>query len=182
LALFGFEDKEYSIGSSTALVSINDQAHAEFIEFHGKGLDYLVNELAEKDRQMIFLGIQFGEEKKGVEGEKSQLIRKSTGLATLSSVTKTLEEGLNLAISYLTEWQGLQPIVIELNKDFIGFQADIEVLKSLMAGNINEQVSNKVLFAYAERSDLYPKGHTSQDEIDELANQETKSFNEPGVQ
>jgi hypothetical protein len=181
LLLTGFDpDEKYAVGSQTAIITNNENGDGKYLEFQGKGLDSLVVALADLERQMIFLGVQFGEEKKGVEGDKSQMIRKSTGLATLSSVTKTLEAGLNQALRYLTEWQGLGEIKISLNKDFLEFKLDVEVLKVLQSGQVMGQIPAKVVNEYIARAGLLPDDLSVDDIQAELDSQQTKEFNSSG--
>lgn len=157
------------IGSTTAWVSENPEAHAGFLEFTGQGLGALENALTSKEAQMAVLGARLLEEpKKAVESAETHIIRKGGEESVTASLSRTVSEGLTKLLIWSAEWMGLNTndISCELNRDYSSVEMTPQMLQVLMTALMSGSISKDTWIYNLQRGELLPEGRTLEQEMD----------------
>ncbi len=143
----GVDPDEYrsgiSIGGESAWIIPNEGANLGYLEFSGQGLGSLENALSEKEQMMAIAGARLLESKKGVESAEVSRIRQNIETSVLSSIVVNLQNGVEKALKYMAEWEGMNPddVRVELNMDFVDVriphQEIIALVQSYQMGGIS---------------------------------------------
>lgn len=129
------DEETFMIGSTTAWVFSDPDASASYLEFEGKGLSTLQELLKEKEAKMAALGAQMltPSERRNEAADTAEM-RHMGENSVLSSISQTITEGLNTALEYAAQWQGLTtPAVIKLNTDFMPSSVTPQMMRELLA-------------------------------------------------
>lgn len=115
------EGEKLSIGSSTAWVFPDPSAKASYLEFSGQGLEALEKRLQVKEAGMAAIGARMlAPEKKGVEAERTVMLRHAGEGAVLGTISDMIEHGFNRVLAIMADWAGISGNVsTEFNDDFV---------------------------------------------------------------
>jgi hypothetical protein len=179
----GYEAKENEklyIGSATAWVFNNADAHASFLEFTGQGLGALENNLERKEKQMAAIGARMLEQQKtGVESEGAMQMRSNGETSVLAGIANMVSGHLSKVLTFMALWDGVTyDCKIHLNTDYLPVsmtsQDLAELVKSWQAGAI----SFETLFENLKRGEIVAQDKDMQDEQELIANAPI-TLNEP---
>ena len=170
LAGFALEDNRgIGIGSGSAYITENENAKAGFLEFSGAGLNSLETASSEKKEEMANLGARLlVAEKAAVEAAETARLKKMGESSVVSSLAKTVGEGITTALRWWHDWRGGMDseISVELNVDYLDNLINVEVLKVLMQAVISGQMSWPTFFFNLKRAELVPGDRTEKEEAD----------------
>jgi hypothetical protein len=173
LMLAGIEVKENEpihLGSQTAVVTTNAEAHGEFIEFQGQGLGALEKNLDRKEKQMATIGARMLEQQKaGVESEGAMEMRSNGESSVLAQIANLVSQQLTKTLQFFALWAGYtETVTIKLNTDYLpaGLSAQqlSELVKSWQAGAI----SFETLFENLKRGEVIASTKTVEQEKQEI--------------
>ena len=141
----GFQDKELGdkirIGSAGGIVSSNPDAKVGMLEFSGNGLSTLENGAKRKEEIMALLGARMlMSEPRKVEAAETAEIHRTGEDSILGSLVANVSEALERAFRILALWSGVpeealeaEPIVYQINRDFMPHKLSPQMLQALMA-------------------------------------------------
>lgn len=171
------KDTKLAIGSSTAWVSTDPTAKAEFLEFTGQGLDALSKALEQKELQMAVLGARMLEApKRAVETAEAMRIRASGEGSVLTNVAASLSQSFTLVLKWALWWMltadkklsdiGEEEVSVVLNNDFAENVLDgatiVALVKAWQAGGMSH---NSLVFNLKQSEFVHPD-RTVEDEIE----------------
>ena len=101
-------------------------ASIQLLEYKGDGLAFMERALQSKEALMATLGARLLEApKRAAETAETVKMRQYSDTSTLSSVARSISDGVEQAIKMACAWEGIDgPVSVELNQDF--FDADME--------------------------------------------------------
>lgn len=154
------------VGSQTAWVLPDKDAKAYYLEFIGQGLQSLEKALAEKHSQMTLFSAQLlNTSTRGSESTDVIKLRFASDAATLTSITASIEAGLNNVYKNIAKWEGYDPeeVNITLNKDFINTSLSAAEIVALTRSFIDGAIDEETYLFNLKRGELVPVGKTSLD-------------------
>lgn len=173
LAGFQFEEKESTVAlGGNAIVSADPSAKWGFLEFTGQGLTSLKDLKTEKEAQMAALGSRMlAAEKKQAEAAETVQLRHAGEGAVLSSMAKTVSEGMTILLQIVADWQGIAgEIDFELNSDFFDQTMTAQDLTALVAAWQQGAISTETLFFNLKQGEIVPDNVEFEDEQARIAN------------
>lgn len=176
------ENERIYLGSQTAIVSNNENAKGQFIEFSGQGLGAIEKNLDRKEKQMAVLGARLLEQQKaGVETEGAMRQRINGEMSVLAGIANMVSMQFEKMLNFMAQWDGInQPIEFQLNTDYqpttMTPQELAELVKSWQAGAI----SFETLFANLQRGEIINSDDSAEDERERIDNQ-SLTLNEPTI-
>lgn len=166
------------IGSETAIVTGNENAKAEFIEFSGQGLDSLVKKLDREEQQMAVLGARMLEpQKKQAEAADGASIRRKGEESMLASVAQAISLGLTQALRWFVMFAGtaeVKDVKLELNRDFYPAPMDPNMLNALVSSWQQGAISDQTLFENLQRGEIISNDTTLEKEQERIRDQQMK--------
>lgn len=145
--------KPLSIGSGTAWV-LGKDGSAGMVEFTGKGLGALRQDLQDMQRMMATLGARLLEEAPHyAETALSVSMRHSSDYATLRMIAQVVEQQLTFALQIHCWWVGPEVLVtdvkakVELNKVFFDQSVSADELRALLLALQANTISYKTFYA-----------------------------------
>lgn len=161
------------LGSQTMLVFPDPETKVGFLEFTGAGLKTLENNLDRKEQQMAVLGARMLEvQKKGVESVDTAMVHRSGESSLLASISQTLSEVLEKALSVFSTWAGADgtEVEVDLNRDFFPMPIDAQRLTALVASWQQGAISKETLFQNLQQAEIVSNTSTFEDEETKIAN------------
>jgi hypothetical protein len=122
LAGFAEEETPSRIGSGALWASANPEARVGMLEFQGAGIEAIRQAMLDSEARMVLLGARFFErQKRAAETAEATRLRFSADGATLTTIARTVGDGLTRGLKWTVEWAGLpgEGVSLELNKDFL---------------------------------------------------------------
>jgi len=163
--------QEFKIGSSTAWLFSNPDADAKYLEFTGQGLNALVERLKSKEGMMAALGAQMlAPESRRNESTETASMRHMGENSILANIAQAISEGLNRCLEIASEWMGVTPAEIELNRDFLPTAMTPQMLTALVTTWQNGGISSKTLFENLKSGDVISHDKDFDEEQDEIQN------------
>lgn len=159
-------DKVY-IGSEAAIISSNENARAEYVEFSGAGLGALEKNLASKETQMAILGARMLEpQQRAKEAADSQSIKRKGEESMLASVAQAISLGLTQALKWFTEFAGHDSSNVKfvLNRDFYPAPMTPAELSGLVMAWQQGAISEQTLFAKLQQGEIIDRDTTFEEE------------------
>lgn len=102
------DDNKHRIGSTVAWQFKNPDADAKFLEFTGKGLGEIADELERLGDGMAALGARLlASQKRASETAQAHLIKRTGEFAKLADIANTTSRGVNRAFKILSRWAQL---------------------------------------------------------------------------
>lgn len=167
LAGFQFDEKDSTVAlGGNAIVSAAPDAKWGFLEFTGQGLTSLKDLKTEKEAQMAALGSRMlAAEKKQAEAAETVQLRHAGEGAVLSSMAKTVSEGMTMLLQIVADWQGIAgEIDFELNSDFFDQQMSPQELTALFQVMQGGGMSKQTFFWNLKRGERVPDNVDYEDE------------------
>lgn len=168
------EDAEFRIGSSTAWTFSNPDTEAFYLEFEGKGLGTLQELLREKEAMMAALGSQMlTPDTKRNETEGTARLRHGGEHATLASISISITNAMNKALTILADWLGVEPATIEINRDFMPVKIDPAMMQQLFLALQGGRISYQTYFDNLKQGEIISSEKTVDDELAEIQTADT---------
>ncbi len=165
------DKQEFKIGSSTAWLFSNPDADAKYLEFTGQGLNALVERLKSKEGMMAALGAQMlAPESRRNESTETASMRHMGENSILANIAQAISEGLNRCLEIASEWMGVTPAEIELNRDFLPTSMTPQMLTALVTTWQNGGISSQTLFDNLKSGDIISHDKDFDEEQDEIQN------------
>lgn len=155
------------IGSSTAWVSEDPSAHAEFMEFNGTGLGALEKRLQSKQSMMAILGARMLEDSRAtVETAEAIKLRQSGENSALGEVADALSAGLTECLRWYLRWKSLSAdnVSVVISKDFASNKLSGHDLVALVQAWQSGAISFDTLTYQLETGEILPPGRTAEQE------------------
>jgi hypothetical protein len=152
----GVRDPIY-LGSSSALVDSNSDAKAGFVEFTGKGLETLENNLDRKEQQMAVLGARMlAAEKKQAETATTSAIHRTGENSILANISIETSLKIVKVITWFAEWAGIDTsdIDYQINRDFLPVATDGPTLLAYVQSWQAGVITDEELFDLLQRGDI----------------------------
>lgn len=168
------ENEKIYLGSQTAIVSNNENAKGQFIEFSGQGLGALEKNLDRKEKQMAVLGARLLEQQKaGVETQGAMQQRVNGEASVLAGVANMISQQMEKMLNFMAQWEGInQEIEFKLNTDYqptnMTPQELAELVKAWQAGAI----SFDTLFKNLQKGEIIDADDSLEDEMEKISNAE----------
>jgi hypothetical protein len=159
------------IGSMTAWVLPDKDAKATFLEFTGQGLKSLENAMKEKENQLASLSARMlGNSSNGSEAADTVRLRYMSETASLSSVARAVEAGLNLAYKMIASMESLDPkdVSIFLDKAFLNTKMSGAELLKMTESYLTGGISVDSYVFNLRRGDLIPTTKSDDEEKADL--------------
>jgi hypothetical protein len=158
-------DGEISVGGSIANALSNPNAKAYFVEVMSK-FEALRTNLEDKKREMAVLGARMLESTKaGVEAAETVARRQTGEESILSSMSRTISQGLEQALNWFILWEGYSGnCKYELNRDFLPMSMDSGTLAALVTAWQNGGISSQVLFENLQKGEIIAPEVTFEEE------------------
>jgi hypothetical protein len=154
------------VGPDYALTSENDRAQWGYLEYEGRGLDFLTSEKEADEKRMAVMGARLLEQP-ATQGEAAMTVRfrHSGEHATLAGMAGTLEDGINQALWWVAEWALLpsKEVRVTYNKDYFGGKMDAPMITALVQALQAGAMDYDTLFYNLEQGELTIPGETAED-------------------
>jgi hypothetical protein len=163
---------ELRIGSSRAWATTNPGATAGYLEFTGAGLSSIESQMDKKVNLMAVLGARLLEEqKKEAEAAETVKLRHAGSNSVLANIAMTVSEGLTRVLGWVAKWMGLpdDKVQLKLSTDYEVGGVDPTLLTAMMGAFQSGAISWLVWSHFLERHDVYPEGHTPEEEANQIA-------------
>lgn len=162
---FGEDEKPSQIGSGALWASRNPEARVGMLEFQGAGLEAIRQAMLDSEARMVLLGARFFErQKQGAETAEAHRLRFSADGATLTTIARTVGEGLTQALKWTAQWAGLSDlgVSVQMNREFLPetFEAaDLLALLELWQGGA---IGHDDVVASLKRGELLAAGRSAE--------------------
>lgn len=155
-----------NIGSTEAWVFAQADASAFYLEFEGKGLDGLKEELENLEINMANFGAKLlREQKKGVESAETAEINRAGESSLLASYANVVAASVVHALEIARDWAGLAgDIMINLNTDFMPAKMDSSLLKELTAALVANKISYETYWQNLVAGEIGAEGKSADEE------------------
>lgn len=157
---FHFEDENPTIklGSTSALISSDSGAHAEYLEFKGEGLNALVLACEKWEEMMARLGARMlaGQEKKSAETAETVRIRSTGETSVVADIARAVSRTLSQALTVLVQWAGYDAteVKIALNTDYMPTQMDGPMLVAMTSALQSGAIPKLVYFENLQKGEI----------------------------
>jgi hypothetical protein len=154
------EGQKVYLGSQSAVVTDNENAKAQFVEFTGQGLGALEKNLESKERQMSVIGAKMleGQSKVGVS-EETYLMRASGETSALASIAMLISDQLSNMLIFMAKWAGVNSdVTVMLNTDYMPTPMNAQQLTALVASWQSGAISKQELFENLQRGEIISQG------------------------
>lgn len=146
------------IGSQAAWVLPNPDAKAYYMEFEGNGLQSLEKALTEKQSQMASMSARLiDNSKRGSEAAETVKLRYMSEAASLITVVRSVEQGMNLVYNTLAALLSEPEVKIDLNKDFMDTKMSATDLSALVSAYIEGTISKDTFIYNLRKGDVIPR-------------------------
>lgn len=159
-----------AVGGDTAWIIPNEMAKLGYLEFSGAGLGSLENALSEKEQMMAIAGARLLESKKGVESAEVSRIRQNIETSILSSIVINLQNGIEKALKYMAEWEGMSPddVNVELNMDFVDVRIPHQEIIALVQSYQMGGISMDTLLHNLKQGEVIPSDVSIEEEREKI--------------
>lgn len=148
------------VGSMTAWVIPDHQAKVGYLEFTGQGLQSLEKALQEKQSQLASLSARLiDNSSRGSEASETVRLRYLSETASLRSVVRSVEAGLNQVYQYAADMESQEQasVSIKLNKNFLDERMNGPMLEALVDAYLKGGISKEMLLFNLNRGDVLPE-------------------------
>lgn len=166
--------KALQIGSGTAWV-LEKEGRAGMLEFTGKGLGAIRNDLQDMQRVMATLGARLLEEApKYTETATAVSMRHSGDYASLRTLGQIVEQQITWALKVHIWWLGTEPLVtdikanVELNKIFYDQTITADELRALLLALQSNSISYKTFYMRLSNAGWMREGITEDEELADI--------------
>lgn len=172
------ENEKIMVGSQSAIVSDNPDAHGEYIEFQGQGLGALEKNLDRKEAQMAAIGARMlAPEKRGVESAEAMSIKHSGEESVLAGIANMISKQLSAMFTFMSVWSGnAQEVTYKLNTDFMPVAMTPQKLTALTQALQSGSISQETYFYNLKQGEIIAEGRTFEEEQEALQDANTLSI------
>jgi len=158
------------IGGTTAWVIPDKDAKAFYMEFKGEGLKSLENAMKEKESQLASMSARMSSSGNGSEAAETVRLRYMSETASLSSIARAVEAGLNIAYKTAAYMEGVDAssLSIKLDKEFLSTRMSPSELLKLTESYLKGGMSVETYVHNLRRGDQIPIDRTDEEEIKSL--------------
>lgn len=163
--------QKLKIGSQTAWCIPDKDAKATFLEFTGQGLQSLEKAMSEKENQLASLSARIlGNSGNGSEAADTVRLRYMSETASLSTITRAVEAGLNIVYKMAADMDGYNPddVSIKLDKEFLSVRMSPSELIKMTESYLTGGMTVETYVYNLRRGDLLPVTSTDEQEIKAL--------------
>lgn len=171
--------KPLRIGSGTAW-SLEKEGRAGMLEFTGRGLGSIRQDLQDMQRMMATLGARLLEEApRYTETATAVSMRHAGDYATLRTLGQIVEQELTWALKVHTWWLSDEELVIamksnvELNKIFYDQTLTADELRALLLALQSNSISYKSFYSRLSNAGWLREGISAEEEVAEIKSQPT---------
>lgn len=173
----GFEKaSELKIGSAVAWMSDIPYAKAEFLEFHGHGLQSFERALERDERLMALLGSRLLKTQKRVaETAEALSIRQGGEDSILADIATNVSESITQILRWVYWWSGADfahaheigedALVFELNTDFGITGMTARELEAVVGAWQAGALSRDTMLELFRKGEILPDGRSNQEEM-----------------
>lgn len=163
-------DKVLRVGGTEAWIIPDKDAKAYYLEFNGSGLQSLEKALKEKEAQLASMSAKMMSSGNGSEAAETVRLRYMSETASLSSITRAVEAGLNMAYKTAAVMEGLSPstVSVRLDKEFLSTRMQPAELLKLTESYLSGGMSVEAYVFNLRRGDQFPIDRTDEQEIASL--------------
>lgn len=153
------EGDKVPVGSASAIVTDQADAHGEYIEVDGNN-QLLEKNLDRKQAQMAAIGARMlAPEKAGVESEGTLLMRSNGENSVLGSIAQLVSHGVSQMLAFMGEWEGVTgEATIQLNTDYVPAGVSPQMLSELTKALQSGAISPETYFYNLERGEMIAPG------------------------
>lgn len=154
------------LGADSAIISSNDNAKADYLEFKGQGLTHIKAELEAKETRMAALGAAaLLPPKSGVEAAETLNIRRQGETSVLAGIATAVEEAITNVLITMFGWDGQNTakVFVKLNKEFVAKSMDAATLMALLKLNQAGKLPDEHFVEILKSGDVLPYDATVQD-------------------
>jgi hypothetical protein len=169
--------KKLHIGSGTAW-ALGKDGQAGMLEFTGKGLGAIRQDLQDMQKIMATLGARLLEEApRYTETATAVSMRHSGDYATLRTLGQIVEQQLTWALKVHTWWLGTSNLVtdeksnVELNKIFYDQTLTADELRALLLALQSNSISYKTFYARLSNAGWMREGISDEEELKDIEDQ-----------
>lgn len=158
------------IGSGEAVLIPDPQAKPSMLEFTGAGLGAYKEAIESKKQEMATLGARMiSQDKRAAEAAETAQIHRQGENSVLAGVGKSVSEGLTEVLGWMMMWAGVSgDYGVEINTDFMPVAMDPQLISQLLLAVQSGEMSQRTFFYNLKKGEMYPDGHTFEDEQDEI--------------
>lgn len=159
------------IGSTKAWVFPNPEAHADYLEFTGAGLQALKELIEHKEQQMAIVGARMLEPmRRQVETAETAGTHRKGEESLLSQIAQTVSMGIERALKWFSAWAGADyECVFELNRDFFPAPMQPAQLTALVSAWQMGAISEQTLFDNLKQGQIISEEKTLEEEQAQIA-------------
>lgn len=149
------DQQTIKMGSQTFLL-LEKGSQAGFIEFDGKGLSTIRENMQDKQEQMATLGAILLTGKKGIESAEAMRIRSASESASLMNLTNSVEKGMRQALQWYSDWRDISETEVEftISRDFSALTITPQDLTALVAARQAGEISQDTFLDALHRGEL----------------------------
>lgn len=174
----GTKDEPIAIGSGVAL-SLGKEGRAGMMEFTGKGLSAIREDLQDMQKMMATLGARLLEEAPHyAETALSVSMRHSSDYATLRMIAQQIEQQITWSLKVHVWWLGTEKLVadveanVELNKVFYDQAITADELRALLMALQANSISFTTFYSRLQNTGWTREGVNAEDELKEIKTQD----------
>jgi Domain of unknown function (DUF4055) len=157
------------IGSQAAWILPNPDAEASYLEFTGQGLQSLEKAMTEKQSQMASMSARLiDNSKRGSEAAETVKLRYMSETASLITVVRSVEEGMNKVYSVIAEMKGEPKPEIDINKEFMEGKMSAADLTAIVTAYLEGGISKDTLIYNLRKGDVISRTQADDDEKKEI--------------
>lgn len=155
------------VGGTSAWVIPNKDAKAFYLEFRGEGLKSLENAMKEKEAQLASMSARMTSSGNGSEAAETVRLRYMSETASLSSIARAVEAGINIAYNYVAFMEGLDTnsVSITLDKEFLSTRMSATDVLKLTDSYLKGGMSVETYVHNLRRGDQLSNDRTDAEEI-----------------
>lgn len=143
------------IGGTAAWVLPNEGSDAKYLEFLGQGLGSLENALQEKIGLMATMSARLLDSStKGSEATETVRLRYLSETASLKMLINSVESGLSMIYTMLSQLMGVTAPSVKLPKDLLIVRLEAAVLRELFQAYFKGAITKETLVYNLKRSDF----------------------------
>lgn len=165
LAIFGMDpDGDQTVSPHGAWKFTNPEAHMEYVEPQGNGLEAMEKRIAKSEHRMAILGLSLlYSETRAAETATSKRIDKAESDSALSNHARASQDAFEEAIRLTAKWMGVdlqaggEERWIELSRDFESLPIDAQTIAALSNMVAANQLTIETMWDILERGEILPQ-------------------------
>jgi uncharacterized protein DUF4055 len=159
---------DFQLGSGRVL-TLPEGASASMLEFHGQGIGPLETAMKDDKDHIEGLGARLQSTANAPETASAVRIRQHTQTSVISSIARTVSDGIKSAIEHACRWMEIDgKVEVELNQDYIESTIDPRLLAELRTTHDMGYLSDEDYAYQLHKWEVVRPGTTLEETIAEL--------------